>query len=134
MISPLSITIRWRKLPRTIATAASSSDHSGEAKTTLLVRWSPTVADRVEDVALGEDAGAGGVGVQDHGRADAARRHGLRRLPQGVAGPHHQDHAAHPVAHLHPESAPLVVEPCNDCLKLKSTTRRRRRQSLLVIR
>ena len=41
-MSPPSVTTRWRKPPRTIATAASSSDHSGAAKTRLAVRWSPT--------------------------------------------------------------------------------------------
>ena len=34
-------------------------------------------ADRVEDVALGEDAEAAGVGVEDDGRADPAGRHQL---------------------------------------------------------
>ena len=36
------VTTRWRKPPRTIATAASSSDQSGAAKTMSDVRWSAT--------------------------------------------------------------------------------------------
>ena len=40
--SPPRSTTRCRKPPRTIATAASSSDQSGAAKTRWDVRWSPT--------------------------------------------------------------------------------------------
>ena len=40
--SPLSITMRWRKPPCAIAAAASSSDHSGVAKTSCEVRCAAT--------------------------------------------------------------------------------------------
>ena len=138
MISPLSITMRWRKLPRTIATAASSSDHSGRGVDDVAgqvladnfhVRVLPH-ADRVQDVALGQDARPGRVGVEHDGRAHAPLRHRFRRLPQGVARPDRQDHAAHPVTHLHPEPLLRPLNACNDCLKLKSTIDSRARQCL----
>ena len=39
---PPSTTTRWRKPPRTIASAARSSDQSGEANTRSAERWSAT--------------------------------------------------------------------------------------------
>ena len=109
-----SVTTRWRKPPRTIATAASSSDQSGAAKTMSDVRWSATrsavgilaEADGVEQVALGEDAGARALGIEHHGGADAAIGHEPRGLAQGVARTHGQDHLAHAVTYLHARSPP----------------------------
>jgi hypothetical protein len=41
-VSPRSITTRWRKPPRTISSAARSSDQSGAAKVRFSERWSQT--------------------------------------------------------------------------------------------
>ena len=125
--SPPSITTRWRKPPRTIAAAASSSDQSGAAKTRSEVRWSATSSASgswpapidVEDVALGEDAGPGRLGVEHDGGADAALGHEPRGLAQRVAGPHGQDHRAHAVPDLHPYATSSATA-CNDCRKLPS--------------
>ena len=91
MISPPSTTTRWRKPPRHIVSAACSSDQSGSAKTMSAVRWSATCsASRsspaptdVEDVALGEDARARRLGIDDDRRRRPAFGHQL--APPGAA-------------------------------------------------
>ena len=98
-VSPCSRTIRWRKPPRTIAAAASSSDQSGAANTTSRVRWSATSsrsgscpgAERAQDVALGDDPRPVPVGIDHDGRTDLRSRHQPRDGAQGVARPHRQD-------------------------------------------
>ena len=83
--SPPSTTTRWRKPPRTIASAARSSDHSGSAKVRLAERWSATFsvagvlpgAERVEHVALGHDARARAA----RGRSPRRRRRRARTSP-----------------------------------------------------
>jgi hypothetical protein len=60
-----------------------------------------TLGDGVQDVALGEDARAEALGIDDDRRPDVAAVHLLGRLPQRMAGSDGQDHLAHRVAHLH---------------------------------
>ena len=113
-VSPPSTTTRWRKPPRTISPAARSSDQSGAAKTSV---WRQVVADalgvrilrradRVEDVALGDDARARLLRIDHDGRAHAALGHLARGLAQGVVRPDGQDHRAHSLANLHATSLP----------------------------
>ena len=118
--------MRWRKPPRTIATAASSSDQSGEAKTTSVVRWSPTSstsgswprADGVEHVALGEDPGPAASGSSTTAAPTLAlRTSACDASRKRVPGSDREHHVAHPVTHLHARIAPSVVAACNDCLK-----------------
>ena len=142
-VSPRSRTIRWRKPPRTIAAAASSSDQSGAANTTSRVRWSATSSrsgscpapSETQDVALGDDPRAVAVGVDHDRRADPALGHQPRDRAQRVAGPDREDHRAHAFANLHARSrsSQTLLEPaaallpigserppsiCNDCLNL----------------
>ena len=108
-ISPPSTTTRWRKPPRTISSAARSSDQSGAAKIRCAERWSWTLlgvgalpgADRVEDVALGDDPRAGLLGIDHDGRAHAALGHLPRGLAQRVVRADRQHHRAHSLANLH---------------------------------
>src|SRR5690606_12594822 len=57
--------------------------------------------DGVEDVPLGEDADAGAVGVQDHGRAHPAGGHQGGGLSECVGGADGEDHGAHGVTDEH---------------------------------
>ena len=127
-ISPPSMTMRWRKPPRTIATAASSSDQSGAAKTTSDVRWSPTRSPSgswpapidVEHVALGEDARARPSGSITTAAPTLRSRHQAGGLAQRVPGP---DRAGPSCScRLVPASRPLPpsdVRHCNDCLNVE---------------
>ena len=56
---------------------------------------------RIEDVAFGQDADAGVLGVYHDGGADAPRGHHLCRLPQRVGGPDGQDKVGHAVSYFH---------------------------------
>ena len=93
-VSPPSMTTRWRKPPRTIATAACSSDQSGAAKTSSDVRWSATrsvsgscpLRDRDQDVALGDDARPHAVGV-DGPRPRRPRGRPSARPPAAACAP-----------------------------------------------
>jgi hypothetical protein len=58
-------------------------------------------AERVQDVPLGEDAEAAGVGVEDDGRPDASCGHQPCGLPEGVRGADGEDHRAHGVTDEH---------------------------------
>ena len=92
-----------------MASAASSRVQAGAAKTTSVVVWACrglavgvlARADGVEDVALGEDADAAGVRVEDDGRADAAGGHQAGGLAEGVGGADGEDHRAHGVTDEH---------------------------------
>ena len=57
--------------------------------------------ERLEQIALGEDAHALGLGVEDDRGADLALGHELGRFAQRVARPDRQHDAAHPVTNLH---------------------------------
>ena len=67
---------------------------SGAAKTSVEVRWSATRspsgssprADGLQDVALREDPGTGGLGIDHHGGADAALG-AWRPPPAGACDP-----------------------------------------------
>ena len=109
-VSPRSTTIRWRKPPRTIAAAASSSDQSGAAKTTSRVRCSATSsrvgilprAERDEDVALGDDPRAVAVGIHhDRGAHLRARTSGCATARRVCPGPTVRTVALMPSLHLH---------------------------------
>ena len=75
-----STTTRWRNPPRTIVSAACSSDQSVSAKVRLAVRCSATrsasgscpCATECENVALGDHARPGCIRVHDDRRSDAA--------------------------------------------------------------
>ena len=92
--SPPSMTMRWRKLPRTICRGGllerpvgRGVDDVGASGGRRPSRWSTSSprADREEDVALGDDARALALGVHDDRGADAAAGHLLRRLAQRSA-------------------------------------------------
>ncbi len=107
--SPPSTTTRWRKPPRTIASAARSSDHSGEAK----VRSDGEVGghllgvgvlprrDRLEHVALREDSRPRLLGVDHHGGAHVALRHQAGRRAQRMTGIDRENDPRHAVLNLH---------------------------------
>ena len=107
--SPLETTTRWRKPPRAIASAASSRPQSPSANVALdgqvvadhLAVGILAGAERAHDVALGDDAGAGLLGVDDHGRADVVLGHEPRRVAQRAPRRDRQDLLGHRVSHLH---------------------------------
>ena len=109
-----STTTRCRNPARTMVDAACSRVQSGEAYTTSAVRCARgqlgvgilARAEGVEDVALGQDADAGVLRVDDHGRAHAAGRHQAGGLTQRMRGPDRQDQRGHPVPYLHRASLP----------------------------
>ena len=81
--SPPSTTTRWRNFPRTIASAARSSDQLGSANTRLaevvahlLAVGVLTRPDRLEQIALGDDSVPG---WSDHRRRPRLRHHRLGR-------------------------------------------------------
>src|ERR1035437_3437774 len=96
-VSPPSRTIRWRKPPRTIAAAASSSDQSGDGLPIgILAR-----ADRDEDVALGDDPRAVPLGIHHDRRADLALAHQPGDRSERVPRPHSEHHPTHAFVYLH---------------------------------
>jgi DNA-binding CsgD family transcriptional regulator len=60
--------------------------------------------DRFQQVALGDDAGPGALGIEHHGGADAALGHEPCRIAERVLGPDGEDHLAHAVTYLHGRS------------------------------
>ena len=108
-VSPPSTTTRWRKPPRTIASAARSSDQSGAAKVSvagevvadLLGVGVLAGAERLERSRSVRIPGPGLLGVDHDRRADAALGHQPGGLAKGVAGSDRQDRRAHSVPHLH---------------------------------
>ena len=137
-VSPSSITTRWRKPPRTIATAACSSDQSGAAKTSSAVRWSATssvsgilaAAERDQDVALGDDARA----HRRRGRSRPRRRRARSAICAAAwrsvwPGPTVSTLVTHPVPHLHLHSpSELVLATIGTSLAMAAATRRSERQ------
>jgi hypothetical protein len=63
------------------------------------------LAERLEDVALGDDAGPGLLGVDHDGGADAAPGHRVGGVAQGVPRIHGEDHLAHSGTNLHSTSS-----------------------------
>ena len=63
-------------------------------------------AERVEDVALGEDSRARLFLVDDDRGADAALGHPLGGVAQGVASADRQDHPGHALTNLHLLTSP----------------------------
>src|SRR5437867_4093063 len=58
-------------------------------------------ADRLHEVALGDDPGPRRVRIQHHRGADLALGHQAGGLAQRVLRPDGEDHGAHPVTYLH---------------------------------
>ena len=65
--------------------------------------------DRLEHVALGEDSGAGLLGVDHHGRAHVALRHEAGGSSQRMTGIDREHDPRHPVLNLHFRTSYLLV-------------------------
>ena len=132
------MTMRWRKPPRTIAAAACSSDQSGRGEhevggqvvgDELGVRVL-AVADREQDVALGDDARARRLGIDDDRGADAALGH--RRAPPGAACGPAPPSAPSCSCHPAPASRPSPrdrLQRSPQCLPGRPDARGRRKRS-----
>jgi len=79
---------------------------SGTTRDEALIVDRMLKAQGIEQVALGDDARAGAVGVIDHSRAHLPLGHQARGLSQRVVRPNREDHRAHPVPDLHCASPP----------------------------
>lgn len=67
-------------------------------------------SDRVQDVALGDDAEPAGVRIMDDSCPDTAGRHQSGRLTERMGGADGEDHRAHGVTDEH-ETSHLLGEP-----------------------
>ena len=129
-----SQTTRWRNPPETIAAAASSSDHSGDAATMSSVRWAPDLfgveilagAHGIEDVTLGDDAGLSPIGVHDDGSTDLALDISPRGIAQRVGGTDREDDSRHGVTYSHdglpgsadvPDHGTRCIQPCGSAAR-----------------
>jgi hypothetical protein len=74
----------------------------------------------MQDVALGNHAGAGRLGIDYHRRAYVAQAHGRRSLAQAVARADRHDYFGHPFAYEHGHSRSPTSgsdDTSNDCRK-----------------